>query len=307
MLLNFQSKEQNKIDQIEQLKQALQEADAIMIGAGAGMSTAAGFVYAGDRFKQYFSDFEGKYGFHDMYTGGFCNYNTLEEYWGYWSRYIYVNRYMNAPKKTYADLYELVKDKDYFVLTTNVDHCFQKAGFDKKRLFYTQGDYGLFQCNEPCHHETYENEDIVRQMILSQGYIIDEKGNLTVPEGVTLKMTVPTELLPKCPKCGKPMTMNLRSDDTFVQDDGWYKANDRYEDFVRRHKGVNTLYLELGVGYNTPGIIKYNFWQMVNRNPNATYACLNYGQAYAPGEIQRRSICIDGDIDSTIREVLGLA
>ena len=303
MLLNFKSKKQDKINQIEQVKQALQEADAILIGAGAGMSTAAGFVYTGDRFKQYFSDFEEKYGFHDMYTGGFYNYNTLEEYWGYWSRYIYVNRYMNAPKKTYDDLYELVKDKDYFVLTTNVDHCFLKAGFDKKRLFYTQGDYGLFQCSEPCHYETYENEEIVRQMILSQGYIMDEKGSLSVPEGVKLKMTVPTELLPKCPKCGKPMTMNLRADDTFVQDDGWYKANDRYEDFVRRHKEMNIIYLELGVGFNTPSIIKYNFWNLTNRNPKATYACLNYGQAYAPGEIQRRSICLDGDIDLILKEI----
>ncbi len=304
MLLKFKSREQDKIEQIEQLKQALQEADAIMIGAGAGMSTAAGFVYTGDRFKQYFSDFEEKYGFHDMYTGGFYNYDTLEEYWGYWSRYIYVNRYMDAPKSTYSDLYHLVQDKDYFVLTTNVDHCFQKAGFDKKRLFYTQGDYGLFQCSEPCHDETYENEEMIRQMILSQGYVIDEKGNLTVPEGVTLKMTVPTELIPKCPKCGKPMTMNLRADDTFVQDDGWYQANDCYEDFVRRHKEMNILYLELGVGFNTPGIIKYNFWNLTNHNPKATYVCLNFGQAYVPGEIQNRSICIDGDIDAVLKKII---
>ncbi len=305
MMFNFRNSiEHAKENENKKLRNAIQNVDAILIGAGAGMSTAAGFVYTGERFKQYFSDFEEKYGFHDMYTGGFHNYDTFEEYWGYWCRYIYVNRYTDAPKRTYFDLYELVKNKDYFVLTTNVDHCFQKAGFDKKRLFYTQGDYGLFQCTEPCHNETYDNEEIVRQMILSQGYVIDEKGDLVVPESVTLNMTVPTELIPKCPKCGKPMTMNLRADDTFVQDDGWYKANDRYEDFVRRHKEMNILYLELGVGFNTPVIIKYNFWNLTNRNPKATYACLNFGQAYAPDEIRDRSICIDGDIDLILKDII---
>lgn len=306
-MFNFTKKaESMKEDISKKLRDAIQNADEIMVGAGAGMSTAAGFVYAGDRFNQYFSDFEKKYGFHDMYTGGFYNYDTPEEYWGYWCRYIYVNRYMDAPKRTHFDLYELIKEKDYFVLTTNVDHCFQKAGFDKKRLFYTQGDYGLFQCSEPCHDVNYENEEVIRQMILSQGYIISEDNSLTVPEGITLGMTVPTELIPKCPKCGKPMTMNLRADNTFVQDEGWYRASECYENFVRRHKEMNILYLELGVGFNTPGIIKYNFWNLTNRNPKATYACLNFGQAYAPEEIQRRSFCIDGDIDVILNEVMNL-
>ncbi|MCD8380686.1 MAG: Sir2 silent information regulator family NAD-dependent deacetylase [Lachnospiraceae bacterium] len=250
-----------------------------MIGAGAGLSTSAGFVYNGERFRKYFSDFEAKYGFHDMYSGGFYPYDTLEEHWAYWSRYIYVNRYVDAPKPVYEELLSLVKDKDYFVLTTNVDHCFQKAGFDKKRLFYTQGDYGLFQCSEPCHQKTYDNEDVIRQMVKHQR-----------------DMKIPAELIPRCPVCGKPMTMNLRSDDTFVEDEGWHEAAERYSLFLRRHEGMQTLFLELGVGYNTPVIIKYPFWRMTHENKNATYVCLNYGQAMAPNEITKRSICIDGDI-----------
>ena len=155
-------------DNIEKLKEALQSADAVVIGAGAGLSTSAGFVYNGERFQKYFSVFAAKYGFQDMYSGGFYPYSTKEEFWAYWSRYIWVNRYMDAPKPVYDDLFQLVKDKDYFVITTNVDHCFQKVGFDKKRLFYTQGDYGLFQCSEPCHSKTYDNEEMVRNMMEQQ-------------------------------------------------------------------------------------------------------------------------------------------
>ena len=280
---------------INALKKAICEADAVMIGAGAGLSTAAGFVYAGGRFERWFSDFREKYGFGDMYTGGFWPYATIEEFWAYWSRYIWVNRYMDAPKPVYDDLYRLVKDKDYFVLTTNVDHCFQKAGFDKERLFYTQGDYGLFQCSEPCCQLTWSNEDMIRRMVLSQGFVIGKGNALLLPEGKRAAMTVPTELLPKCPVCGKPLTMNLRSDHRFVEDDGWHAAAERYDAFVATHQGKRVLYLEIGVGYNTPSIIKYNFWQQVYQNHNATYACLNMQDAGAPKEIKDRSICIDGD------------
>lgn len=265
--------------QIEQLKKELAQTDAVVIGAGAGLSTSAGFVYSGERFRQYFSDFEAKYGFHDMYSGGFYPYATPEEHWAYWSRYIYINRYMDAPKPVYDNLFKLVKSKDYFVITTNVDHCFQKAGFDKKRLFYTQGDYGLFQCSEPCCQETFENEEIIRSMVEQQK-----------------EMRIPTELLPVCPHCGKPLTMNLRSDDKFVEDDGWHEAAERYKLFLRRHQNMRILFLELGVGYNTPSIVKYSFWRMTHDWPNATYACLNYGEAYAPDEIKRKSICVNGDI-----------
>ena len=272
--------------QIKNLQAALREADAVVIGAGAGLSTSAGFTYDGERFEKYFSDFYARYGFSDMYSGGFYPYATPEEHWAYWSRYIYINRYLDAPKPVYDDLLKLVQDKDYFVITTNVDHCFQKAGFDKKRLFYTQGDYGLFQCSKPCCQETWDNEAIVREMVKKQK-----------------NMRVPTELIPVCPHCGKPLTMNLRSDDKFVEDKGWHAAAERYENFLRTREGQKILFLELGVGYNTPGIIKVPFWRMTYENPNAVYACVNQGQTASPREIADRSICIDGDIGKTILEL----
>ena len=289
-------------DNIEKLKEALQSADAVVIGAGAGLSTSAGFVYNGERFQKYFSVFAAKYGFQDMYSGGFYPYSTKEEFWAYWSRYIWVNRYMDAPKPVYDDLFQLVKDKDYFVITTNVDHCFQKVGFDKKRLFYTQGDYGLFQCSEPCHSKTYDNEEIIRAMVLLQGWEIDENNDLILPEGGTADMKVPSELLPTCPVCGKPMTMNVRSDNRFVEDEGWHLAAERYENFLRSRSG-KILYLELGVGYNTPVIIKYPFWKMTAKNPEAVYACINFDEALCPEEISKQSILIDGDIGDVIKAI----
>ena len=287
-------------DKTTELKEKISEADAVVIGAGSGLSTSAGFVYSGERFKQYFSDFEEKYDFHDMYSGGFYPYETLEEYWAYWSRYIYINRYMDAPKPVYERLLELVKDKDYFAITTNVDHCFQKAGFEKKRLFYTQGDYGLFQCSEPCCQETYDNEEAVRKMVLAQGCEIAADGSLIVSQKKKLLGTIPSELIPVCPHCGRPLTMNLRADATFVEDEGWHRAAERYENFLRTRNNMKILFLELGVGYNTPGIIKYPFWQMTARNPKSTYACLNYDEAFAPNEIRKQSVCISGDIGETL-------
>ena len=290
----------NCSDKVERLARNLREADAVVIGAGAGLSTSAGFTYTGERFRQYFQDFGAKYGFTDMYSGGFYPYRTPEEHWAYWSRYIYINRYMNAPKPVYEKLYELVHDKDYFVLTTNVDHCFQKAGFDRHRLFYTQGDYGLFQCSAPCHQETYDNENVIREMVTAQGYKIGPDGALFLPEGIVPKMTVPAELVPHCPKCGRPMRMNLRADSTFVEDEGWHIAAERYSDFLRRHRNLKALFLELGVGMNTPGIIKYPFWQMTAENSDAVYVCINYGEAYVPDEIKKKSICINGDIGEVL-------
>lgn len=291
--------------QIEQLRQALEAADAVILGAGAGLSASAGFSYSGERFSRYFSDFGKKYGFSDMYSGGFYPYASPEEYWAYWSRYIYINRYMHAPRPVYDWLYALVRDKDYFVLTTNVDHCFQKAGFDKHRLFYTQGDYGLFQCSIPCRQETHDNAAAVREMVAAQGYEIAPDGAILPPEGGILRMEIPTELVPHCPHCGRPMTMNLRCDDTFVEDEGWHIAAERYSEFLRRHKGMRVLFWELAVGYNTPGIIKYPFWRMTAGNPRATYACINQGQAVCPGELARQSICIDGDIGSVLEQISG--
>lgn len=269
---------------ISKIREVLNHADAVLIGAGAGLSTAAGFVYDGKRFEQNFSDFIEKYHFRNMYEGGFYPFDSLEEHWAYWSRYIYINRYMAPPKPVYDMLFELVKDKDYFVLTTNVDHCFQKAGFDKNRLFYTQGDYGLFQCQTPCNPYTYENEMQIKRMV-------EEQRN----------MRIPTELIPKCPVCGKPMSMNLRADNTFVQDEGWDIHADYYRKFLDSHREKKMVFLELGVGYNTPGIIKYPFWQMTAENENAAYICINKGEVSVPNEIKSRSICIVADIFDIIK------
>ncbi len=273
----------NYSDNIRRLREALDKADAVVVGAGAGLSASAGLAYSGDRFRRYFSDFEKKYGFHDMYSGAFCRYDTLEEHWAYWSRFITVNRYMDAPKPVYQQVFELVREKDYFIITTNVDHCFQKAGVNKKRLFYTQGDYGLFQCSGPCCQETFDNESIIWQMMEQQK-----------------DMRIPSELLPVCPHCGRPMTMNLRSDDKFVEDGGWHRAAERYENFLRTRGQQRILFLELGVGYNTPVIIKYPFWRMTAQNKAAAYACINYGEAVCPKEIERQAICIDGDIGNVL-------
>lgn len=264
---------------IQTLKAAIADADAVLIGAGAGLSTAAGFTYSGERFQKYFSDFIEKYHFRDMYSGGFYPFRTAEELWAYWSRYIFINRFMDAPKPVYQQLLALVKDKDYFVLTTNVDHCFQKAGVDKQRLFYTQGDYGLWQCSTPCHRRTYDNEETVLKMVEAQK-----------------DMRVPSDLIPTCPKCGQPMTMNLRSDDTFVEDLGWNEAASQYVEFVQTHSDKKLLLLELGVGSNTPGIIKYPFWRIAAQNPNATYICINFGEAECPKQIEDRAILVNADI-----------
>ena len=273
-------------EQISQVKQALDEADAVIIGAGSGLSTSAGLTYSGERFQKYFGDFIQKYGIQDMYSGGFFHFETLEEHWAWWSRHIMINRYEKAPKPVYDELLKLVCDKDYFVITTNVDHQFQLAGFDKKRLFYTQGDYGLWQCSQPCCQKTWDNEETVRRMVAEQR-----------------DMRVPTELVPHCPVCGRPMTMNLRCDNTFVQDEGWYAAYSRYEDFLRRHEGAKVVYMELGVGGNTPVIIKYPFWKMTYQNAKAFYVCVNLSESCCPKEIQKRSICLNRDIGTALHEL----
>ena len=236
-----------------------------------------------------------------MYSGGFYPFKTPEEHWAYWSRYIYINRYTAAPKPVYGNLLKLMQNKDYFVLTTNVDHQFQKAGFDKERLFYTQGDYGLWQCSVPCCDRTYDNEDTVRKMVKAQGFDIEENGSLYLKSGTQLKAEISSGLVPFCPVCGRPVTMNLRVDSTFVEDEGWRRAACRYEEFIGRVKGCRTLYLELGAGMNTPGIVKFSFWRMTAANPQAVYACINYGEACAPREIADRSICINGDIGEVLK------
>ncbi|SCX25287.1 NAD-dependent protein deacetylase, SIR2 family [Ruminococcaceae bacterium P7] len=277
---------ENYSQQIEQIREKLNNADAVVIGAGAGLSTAAGLTYSGERFYKHFSDFAEKYGIIDMYSGGFYPFPDNETFWAWWSRHIYFNRYEKAPKPVYDDLLKLVKDRNYFVLTTNVDHQFQMAGFDKERLFYTQGDYGLFQCSVPCHDKNYDNYDAVIAMIEQQK-----------------DMKIPTELVPHCPVCGKPMTMNLRSDDKFVEDEGWHKAAERYNSFIDENKDKNIVYLELGVGGNTPVIIKFPFWQLTAQNENAAYICVNLGESYCPDEIADQSICVNADIGKVINDL----
>ena len=275
------------MDNIRKLQQTLQKADAVIVGAGAGLSTSAGFTYSGERFQQHFADFIGKYGFTDMYSAGFYPFPTEEEHWAYWSRHIYYNRYVPAPKPVYDILLKLLKDKDYFVITTNVDHQFQKAGFDKQRLFYTQGDYGLFQCAKPCHQKTYDNEEWVKRMIAEQ-----------------VDMRIPTELVPRCPVCGEKMKVNLRSDETFVEDDGWHAASERYTEFIRRHKDGKVLFLDLGSGGNTPVIFKIPFIRWTMQNPIAIYATVNLGEAFTVEQIADRSIVINADINDVLNSLL---
>ena len=293
-------------EQIARLAEEIRNADAVVIGAGAGLSTSAGFTYTGDRLQKWFGDFVKKYNIPDMYSGGFMVMRLAPEVsWAYWARYIYINRYMDAPKPVYNELLELVKEKDYFVITTNVDHQFQKAGFDKKRLFYTQGDYGLFQTVDGRNGKTYDNEEWVMKAMEAQGFVRDEAGVFQIPEDGNIRMEIPSELIPNCPDDGSEFTMNLRADDSFVEDEGWHNASAAYSDFLRRHENLHVLYLEMGVGANTPVIVKYPFWQMTMANEKSVYACLNYGEAFCPGEIEDRSICIDGDIWEILNAIKG--
>jgi len=291
-------------EQVRKLKEKMQNAEAIVLGAGSGLSTAAGLTYSGERFQKYFFDFAKKYPIRDIYSGGFFPFESPEEFWAWWSRHIYFNRYIDAPSDVYGNLKKIVEGKDYFVLTTNVDHQFQRAGFEKERLFYTQGDYGLFQSSCPTVAKTYDNQEIVEKMLEAQGFVRDNVGIYQLPEDKKLKMSIPTELIPICPDDGLPMTMNLRTDESFVEDAGWKMAAKRYQDFLHSHKGKHVLYWELGVGMNTPVIIKFPFWRYTEENPNAYYACLNLGEAGCSKEISERSICLNADIGQVIRDLL---
>jgi NAD-dependent SIR2 family protein deacetylase len=276
-------------EKIALLKKALNEADCILVGAGAGLSTAAGLVYNGDDFKSEFADFIEKYHFPDMYYGGFGPFENDEEMWAYWSRFIYLERFKPGALPLYVALLNLLNGKDYFVITTNVDHCFRKAGFPKDRLYYTQGDYGLFQCSVPCHKKTYDNENVVMAMLKSQNH-----------------MQIPNGLIPKCPVCGAKMSMNLRADNSFVQDEGWEAASDRYEMWVaERYEDKRIVYLELGVGENTPSIIKYPFWNLTQKNKDALYVCVNYTDIYIPMEMEGQSLTIKEDIAKVIHDLKG--
>ena len=300
---NVSSGKGSREEQIELLKNEIQNADAVVIGAGAGLSTSAGFTYSGERFEKYFSDFIKEYGIRDMYSGGFYPFPNDEIRWAWWARNIYFNRYVKASKSVYDELFLLLKDKDYFVITTNVDHQFQNAGFDKKKLFYTQGDFGLFQSVNPQIQKTYDNEEWVMKAMEAQGFVKDKNGVFNIPEGGEILMRIPAELIPKCPDDGSDMTNNLRIDSSFVEDEGWYAAAEKYSEFLEKHKNNHVLFLELGVGGNTPVIVKYPFWYMVMENKKAVYACVNYQEAFCPNELEERSICIDGDIGEVLKEI----
>jgi NAD-dependent SIR2 family protein deacetylase len=286
-------------EKVALLKKQINEADAILVGAGAGLSTSAGFIYNGERFHEYFDDFIKAYNISDIYSGGFYPFPDEETFWAWWSRAIYINRYLDAPKPVYQELLAQIKDKDYFVLTTNVDHMFQKAGFDKTRLFYTQGDYGLFQSVEPEINKTYDNEEIIYQMLESQGFTKNSEG-IYGPDG-KISMRIDSDLIPYCPDDGKKMTTNLRVDDAFVQDEGWYAAQNRYVSFIKKHERDHLLYLECGVGMNTPVIIKYPFIKAVMKNKQAFYANLNFNEAFSIEAIKNRSLCINNDIGETLK------
>ncbi|BAK47683.1 hypothetical protein CXIVA_17170 [Clostridium sp. SY8519] len=290
-------------EKTERLRRELETADAVVIGAGAGLSTAAGLTYSGERFNRYFFDFAETYGIQDMYSGGFYPFPDEETRWAWWARHIYFNRYIDPPKSVYHQLLSLVNEKDYFVITTNVDHQFQRAGFGKERLFYTQGDYGLFQQEDVSLQKTYDNRDWVMEAMAAQGFARDENDLFHVPEDRKLRMRIPTELIPACPDDGSAVTMNLRADDTFVEDTGWHRASAAYAEFLRRQESRHVLFLELGVGANTPVIIKYPFWAYTAENPRAFYACVNRGEAYCPREIAERSVCIDGNIEEVLQKM----
>lgn len=272
---------------IEQLKFLLQQAQTVLIGAGSGLSTAAGHTYTGARFYDNFADFHAKYGIPDLYSGGFYPFETVQEKWAWWSCAVMLNRYAEPDSTVHRDLCQLLQGKDFFVLTTNVDHLFQQNGFKTAQMFYTQGDYGSFQCSRACHDEVYDNQQQIERMVHAQQ-----------------DMKIPMALVPICPKCGAEMDMHLRKDDTFVQNAQWYAACERYDQFVQSCADKAVVYLELGVGQNTPAIIKHNFWRQTYRNPHATYVCINQGEAYAPDEIAARSLCIDGDIAAVLHACL---
>lgn len=275
------------MSQMQKIRERIREAEFLLIGAGAGASAAAGLTYSGKRFTDHFGEFIEKYGgmhMTDMYSSGFYPFPTQEAKWGYWSKHSMVNRYLPPALSLYKRLLSLAEGKDYFVLTTNVDHQFHKAGFDIDCIFATQGDYGEIQCEKGCHQKVYDGEEMFRRM-----------------DQARKDCLIPSELVPKCPVCGGNMAMHLRCDQYFVEDEDWHRAAARYNDFLARTEKKKGVLLELGVGFNTPGIIKYPFWQLTAQNPKATYVCINSGEAGCPEEIKGQSICIDGDIGEILK------
>lgn len=265
---------------LDKAKKAIDDADYIVIGAGAGLSAAAGIEYSGKRFTDNFKDFIDKYSMTDMYSSGFYPFKTSEEKWAYWARHIDINRFQVGKTGLYQKLLKLVENKDYFIITTNVEHQFWINGFEDERIFATQGDYGLFQCSEACHDELYYNEEQIKSMLEN-----------------TVDCKIPSELVPKCPRCGAEMETNLRKDNLFVEDANWHDANGRYKNFLDNVGDAKVVFLELGVGYNTPVIIRYPFEQWTYDNENATLIRLNRDFPGAIKENESKTISFDEDMD----------
>lgn len=278
-------------DQIDRAVENIRNADCVIIGAGAGASTAAGIQYGGKRFTDNFAEFIKKYGEHymtDMYAAGFYPYPSEEAKWGYWSKHALMNRFDPPALPLYTELYDIVKNKEYFVLTTNVDHQFYKAGFDEKRIFATQGDYGKIQCQKACHPKTYDAKDLFRKM-----------------DKARRDCLIPSELVPKCPVCGGNMAMNLRCDNYFVEDEAWHEAADRYAGFLEQNKDKKVVLLELGVGFNTPIIIRFPFEKMVRENSSYSLIRMNMDEAVVPESFGERAIGIGGDMAKAITDIRG--
>ena len=278
-------------DQSSKAAENIRNADCVIIGAGAGASTAAGIQYGGKRFTDNFAEFIKKYGGHymtDMYAAGFYPYPSEEAKWGYWSKHALMNRFDPPALPLYTELYDIVKNKEYFVLTTNVDHQFYKAGFDEKRIFATQGDYGKIQCQKACHPKTYDAKDLFRKM-----------------DKARRDCLIPSELVPKCPVCGGNMAMNLRCDNYFVEDEAWHEAADRYAGFLEQHKDKKVVLLELGVGFNTPIIIRFPFEKMVRENSSYSLIRMNMDEAVVPESFGKRAIGIGGDMAKAITDIRG--
>ena len=269
---------------ILKIKKWLDDADAIIIGAGAGLSNAAGIHYSGEKFEHDFKDYIKKYDFKDLYTSSFYPFNTEEEKWAYWAKHIYYSYYERKNTKLYQALFNLVKNKDYFIITTNVDGQFLNNGFLKDKIFEVQGSYSKLQCSKPCHNKLYYNEEIVHEML----------------DNIDADLKIPSALVPKCPVCGENMSVNLRCDDTFVEDDNWNNMQKNYDDFLRNFANKKILLLEFGIGFNTPGIIRFPFEKMTYMHDNFHLIRFNDKYPEVPNEIKDRSISVSDSISEVI-------
>lgn len=273
-------------ERIEEFKNALESAEAVVIGAGAGFSDAAGIKYVGKRFTDNFQDFIKKYNMEDLYTSSFYPFKTQEERWAYWAKHVSLNRFETPATNLYTDLFDLVRDKNYFIITTNVEHQFWKANFPNEKIFATQGDYGYIQCAKGCHNKLYDNDSLVANMI-----------------SATKDCKIPSSLVPKCPVCGGEMDINVRKDRYFVQDENWDIAYNNYEKFIENNENKKIVFIELGVGYNTPGIIRYPFEQMTNKNDKAVLIRLNKDYPQGPIENKSKTISFTEDMTEVIERL----